>query len=489
MKDVVIVGGGVAGLAAAWRTRYYDNLVLESTERIGGRVRSERRGEHWMNWGGHMYAGPGSASDKLFNEVGINTVEIPGLLTGMSMNGKLLTKGSLATYPLRIPMPLSARVGTFAVGAKILSSLVFKYLKVVRARPGESPAERQQRIFDFENTRSFRDFIGKNVPRDAQALFEVTVTRVCGELDEISAGQGIGYFTMVLGSNSGLYRYIVGGPSTLTTSMAAALGDRVQTGAEVQEVVNKRNSVVVRYRQDGVDREVEARTAILAPTASVAQRIGVDLPSGLRDALGQIKYGPHVVSSFLTNETDPRPWDGVYCIAAPKKSFSIATNNSSIIRGSEKERTPGGSFMVFSPGDKGRALFDKSDEEVARIHLADLHDVLGHGFTDSVIDAGVSRWAEGSPYCFPGRGKIQQTLMRGASRVFLAGDYLGSLATETSIATGLQAGQNVLSLLGTEHQPHRVTNVSTRTPLQTEAFDFAQGSATAERRSPALSVD
>ncbi|MGV9862761.1 flavin monoamine oxidase family protein [Rhodococcus koreensis] len=461
MKDVVIVGAGLAGLSAAWRTRYYDTLVLESGDRVGGRVRSERRGKYWMNWGGHMYAGPGSATSALLSEVGITAVDIPGVLTGTSMNGKLLTTGSLATYPLRLPMPMAARKDLCTTGTKIVWNLLTKYMKAVRPRPGESTAARQQRIFDFENNRSFRDFIGKNLHPDAEALLDATTGRVCASIDEQSAGQGLGYFTLVLGSGAGLYRYIVGGPSTLTSTISAALGDRVQLGAEVHEIVNKDDSVVVRYRQNGKELEVEARTVVVATTASVAHRVGVDLPVDLRDALGQIKYGPHVVSSFVTNETTRSRWDDVYCIAAPKKSFSIALNNASIIRGSEKERQPGGAFFTFSPGAKGRALFDKSDEEVARIHQADLADILDTpNFADTVIDAGVSRWREGSPYCFPGRARIQPTLMRGASRVLLAGDYLGSLSTETAVASGSQAGQDALSILGTDHLLKRTPNVA-----------------------------
>jgi protoporphyrinogen/coproporphyrinogen III oxidase len=49
MKDVVIVGGGLAGLSAAWRLRHRDTVLLESEPRLGGRIRSERRGPYWLN--------------------------------------------------------------------------------------------------------------------------------------------------------------------------------------------------------------------------------------------------------------------------------------------------------------------------------------------------------------------------------------------------------------------------------------------------------
>src|SRR5207302_794996 len=40
VKDVVIVGGGIAGLTAAWQLRDLDAIVLEADERVGGRIKS-----------------------------------------------------------------------------------------------------------------------------------------------------------------------------------------------------------------------------------------------------------------------------------------------------------------------------------------------------------------------------------------------------------------------------------------------------------------
>jgi oxygen-dependent protoporphyrinogen oxidase len=58
-------------------------------------------------------------------------------------------------------------------------------------------------------------------------------------------------------------------------------------------------------------------------------------------------------------------------------------------------------------------------------------------------------------HCFPGRGRLQQTLTRRGDRVFLAGDYLGTLYTETAISSGLSAAQEVRSLLATDRQTRR----------------------------------
>ena len=190
MKDVAIVGGGIAGLAAGWWLRHRDIALLESGARVGGRVRSERRGPYWLNWGGHVYAGGESATARLLADTGVESVAVPGSLAGLSMNGKLLLKGRVETYPFRIPMSWESRGAMVTAGMKVRLA-VERYAQLVGRRPGESEASRQQRVYDFMNDRSFADFVG-SLPPDAEALFAPTVTRSSAELDQISAGAGIG---------------------------------------------------------------------------------------------------------------------------------------------------------------------------------------------------------------------------------------------------------------------------------------------------------
>jgi protoporphyrinogen/coproporphyrinogen III oxidase len=214
MQDVVIVGGGLAGLAAGWRLRHWDTLVLESEGRVGGRIRSERRGPYWLNWGGHIFAGGDSATGWLLGNTGIDSVPVPGSLAGLAMNGKLLLKGRVESYPFRIPMSRSSRIAMLKAGARVAVA-VAQYARIVQRRPGETEAMRQQRVYDFMNDRSFADFVGE-LPADAEALFKPTVTRSSADLDQISAGAGVGYFSLVWNIGGGLSQSILGGPSTLT---------------------------------------------------------------------------------------------------------------------------------------------------------------------------------------------------------------------------------------------------------------------------------
>ncbi|MGE7907722.1 flavin monoamine oxidase family protein [Peribacillus sp. NPDC094092] len=447
MKDVIIIGGGLAGLSAAWRLKHHDILLLESDDRIGGRVRSERRGDYWLNWGGHLYAGAGSATDELFQSVGITALPVPGILTAMSLNGKLLLDGPVELYPFRAPMAWKARLAMIRAGAKVRAAVI-KYGKVAKKRPGEDYRVRQQRILEFMGDQTFAEFTGK-LPPDADAIFRPTVSRSTGSPETMTAGSGVGYFHTVWNKDDGLGRNIVGGASTLTNTIATTLDERAQLNAKVSEVLQKEDSVVVHYTQNGVKYVVEARYAVLATPATITKNIAKNIDPEIADALGKVKYGPHVSAAFLTNETGPQVWDNVYSFATPKRSFDIILHQSNLVRSIETERQPGSSLMTFSPGESGRRLMDKSNEEIIQIYLNDLNEIFP-GFSDHVVEAQVEKFPFGSAYIFPGRAEIQPALTKSAGRLFLAGDYLGSYYTETAIQTGFTAAQSINSFLDFE---------------------------------------
>ncbi|MFC7885142.1 protoporphyrinogen/coproporphyrinogen oxidase [Streptomyces sp. NPDC057376] len=449
MKDAVIIGGGLAGLSAAWRLRHWDIHILESDRRVGGRIMSETRGPYTMNWGGHMFAGGGSSTVELLAETGTASVKIPGSLQGMAMNGKYISTGPVQTYPFRFPMPLSSRISILTKGAK-LGKDVLRYTQAVRARAGETGEQRQQRIYDFENDRSFADYLGP-LNRDAAGFFLPPALRSAADPHELSAGAGIGYFSLIWNIGQGLGRAILGGASTLTEGIAQTMRDRIDLGAVVHEVVQNKDHVVVRYTKDGVDHELKARTAVMATPAPITHRLGVNLPSELRDALSQVKYGVHVAGCMLTDEQHSMPYDGTYGIAVANKSFAVALNQGNITHGRETVRSPGGSMMTFSPASLGRKLWDLDKEDIAKQYVRELDEIFP-GFEDNVVEARVEKFEFGSPYCFPGRAKLQPTLTRPAERIFLAGDYLGTLYTETAITSGFTAAQRAVSLLSTRRQ-------------------------------------
>jgi oxygen-dependent protoporphyrinogen oxidase len=438
--DVVVVGGGIAGLATAWHLRDLDVLVLEADDRVGGRIRSEPRGDVWLNFGAHVFSGPGSAAGRLIDETGVTAVEVPGRLAALALRDRIVADGMVELYPFRLPLSASSRVALIRAGAK-LRLAVRRYASVARERPGEEPAKRQRRMLEFLDDRSFSDFIGP-LPADVDAVFRATLNRSSGEPEELAAGYGIGYFHLVWNRSAGLSRNILGGSGRLTDALAAPLGDRIVTGARATAVEARDDGVLVAYEHAGASHEVAARAAVVATPAYVASELVRDLPGETRAALDAVRYGPYVVGAFLTDETGPMPWDGIYALATPGLSFSMLFNTANVLRTTAAERRPGGSFMVYAAAGGARALAGLDDGEVRERFLADLVALYpqARGVVREVV---IRRWERGLPFAAVGRARLQAALVRPLGRVHLAGDYLGTWYTETAAQTAEAAARSI----------------------------------------------
>lgn len=246
IRDVVVVGAGIAGLAAAWSLRDLDVLVLETEDRVGGRMKSEPRGSYWLSVGAHMFPGPGSIIDGLVNDMELETLPIRGSLLGIAYRGRIVRGNRAETYPFRLPMSLAGRLSFIRAGLKMRRAAK-KYNALSRQKPGETATDVRARILAFLDDRSFAEFIGKLHP-EAEAIFRATTNRLTAEPDQVSAGCMASLFAHVWSTGEVvLARSLSGGASELPKSLAGALGNRVVLGAEVREVAPNNGLVRVRY--------------------------------------------------------------------------------------------------------------------------------------------------------------------------------------------------------------------------------------------------
>lgn len=432
--EVAIVGGGIAGLAAAWELREHDVVVLEAQERVGGRIRSEPAGEYWLNFGAHLFPEPGGYLGRLIAALGLESSPVRGTTTAISINGKTVTGSRLEAYPLRLRLPPSARLSMIRLGLRLRSHL---------ADYGRSAAP-----LAYREGATFADLLGRLHP-EVKAIVEAAVNRVGADPTELSAAAGLALFEFAgtLGGRKDMAhrRNIVGGSALLPYAIADELGDRVLTGARVTSVRQGGDAVEIGFERDGRRERVRARSAIVAVPAPAARRVLRDAPDDLTAALGRIAYGPYVVGAVHTCETGPMPWDDVYAMVTPKASFNMFFNTASVKR--TGPRRPGGTLMVYGGGELARGLMDKGDAEIADAFVRDLEAIYPK--LEAVVDeVRVHRWVHGIPFARPGRGAIQEVLERPVGRIFLAGDYTAAFADmEAAAESGVRAARGAAGLV------------------------------------------
>jgi oxygen-dependent protoporphyrinogen oxidase len=425
-RDVVIVGGGIAGLSAAWRLRHRDVLLLEAGDRLGGRLRSDERGPYWLNYGAHLFPAPGTLVDRITLECGLETVPVTGGMMGLAVDGTVLEGGRVETYPLRLPLSVRERVAFARAGLKVQRA-VRRY----HAAPNR---------YEFENDRTFAEFLGPLPPR-VHEIFASAARRATGELDELAAGAGIGLFALVwAGKGSLIARNLRGGTGQLPAAMGRELGERARVHARVDALRPDGDALMVSVGGE----EIRARHVVMAANAPHAAPLVAPVAERAADALARLTYGAFLSVAVETSETTPMPYDGVYAIATPGRAFDMFTNQAHALR--VGPRAPGGSLMLFTGARKAATLMRESDDVIAERFLADLHAMYPQTRA-AVASATVQRWALGNVYASPGRGALQAALegaLGAHGNLHLAGDYFAELGTmEAAAQTGFAAAERV----------------------------------------------
>jgi monoamine oxidase len=269
--DVIVIGAGAAGLAAARvlsgaRRRV---CVLEARDRVGGRIWTHHLSDGSpVDRGGAWLAPKHDAMFGLAREMGISTYKT------WVKGAHLLVDGARThRYTGLIPKISPLAVGTIALAQ-------FKLDRMAKQVPLEAPwSAKRAAEWDSRTVAQYlvQTGIRTTIARD---LFEMAVRGLfTGDLNDVSflhllfLVRGHGSINTLFSIEGGSQENMVeGGAGSIAQRIADDLGDSVRLNAPVRSITQRDDHVVV----DTEDLTVSARNAVVAVPPALALEIAFD---------------------------------------------------------------------------------------------------------------------------------------------------------------------------------------------------------------------
>jgi len=447
-KRVVIVGGGFAGLSAAYTLmkRGITPLLLEARERAGGRGIGESVDGFSLDMGAFVFTSTYDTAFRLCEDLGLPLV--PSTMKfGHYRNGRWVT-----TTPDQSPwnfvrhLPAAFTMGFLSPSGMRAGIRVMR--EIHRQAPymsfaGDSP------LAEIDDDESFGDYLERlGVPENLQVTLRGPLEMILG--DPLPAGQALmrAYIgeTML---HSGRVYMPERGIGSLSEALAAACSDVIRASTPARRIVvadGKATGVVV----DGETMEADA--VICAVPGTKVPGLVPDLPAETRRALSAISYstGCRVVIG-LDHSPLPSGWHGALY---PEDDDTPLLLDRSVFLPSCAP--PGKSILDLLIGrDRARELIPLDDDEIKRELLGAARRKAPPGSALPGDDEGlfyrVYRWEEalcmGTPGMLAAMVNIPGQLAGRIDNLFLAGDYMRVPSVNGALSSGRDAAIEVANLL------------------------------------------
>ncbi|WP_447008219.1 NAD(P)/FAD-dependent oxidoreductase [Saccharothrix isguenensis] len=422
--DVAVIGGGIAGLAAAHELARAGRevRVFEAADHVGGRMATRRVDGFVVDTGAEQISTHGYQHTwELLRRLGLGAVPKVGRQVGVWRGGRV-RRG--------VAHPLGLLTGAgLSVRARVDFLRATRGLGAVDAERPETSPLGMATIAEFAAP-YHRDVL--------EYLCQPVVSGFFGWLPERSAAAP---FLGLLGAigPSTAWRTYDGGMDVPARALAAQLD--VTTSFPVREVVAGQGSA----RISGDGTELRARSVVLAVPAPVARQVHVNAPAYERPFLDACTFTPMVKAHLML---DHRPESREYLIAVPRsESGSVSVVLLDHVKHPDRAPSGCGLVTVIASPAMAPALLDLPDDEVVRV-LADEAGRFVPALRTGVTGSVVHRFRHGLPEATP-----RALALRGefAARVGGVVDYAGdwvALApySEAAVRSGRQAAARVLAL-------------------------------------------
>jgi oxygen-dependent protoporphyrinogen oxidase len=432
-QQVIVVGAGVAGLTAAYtlQQRGVYVTVLEGSERIGGRVHTDCVDGFTIDTGAQFLSADYSILLGLIDVLGSRSA-----LTETSRYSAIVRAGR--PRRVRAGRPLSLLLGGLVSGRgwfRFLGHNVLAGWRTRRLLFGDYSA---WHLFDDADA---AEWASACYGRESyEYIVEPMMQALC-----FQSPQGMSR-ALVLAVEKLLMRgrptvALRGGLSLLPRLLAAHLDVRLNTSVRNLQVGP--SHVVVNTDEEGF----RAEHVILATTASVARAV-YPQASEAEQKLMRTRYSSTLNIAVATESGFQcgSCLEDVYGILIPEAERQVIAAVT-IESNKSPDLVPCGELFNVMLSDKaGRELIYCPEDEVLNRVLPELERYLP-GISDAVRFVRIYRWEEAQPRSPVGRSKAICVYRRTCGpdrRVLLAGDYVGTPATEGAAETGVWAAGRIL---------------------------------------------
>jgi protoporphyrinogen/coproporphyrinogen III oxidase len=432
MKDTLIIGGGIAGLSAAWRLRDRDVLLLEREPLPGGRTHSRKLGAYVYNCGAQVLLGNESPVARLADELGVPRTLIAKSRLPLYFRDRLHVARSQPEMLLRLPLGLVDK-WRFAITALRLK----RRYGALATRDFDANDQLVREL----NRESLEAFLGPMSPdlRDLWSVF----SRIADGVD-IDVGTPYHPLMILLFFLHEEY-FVEGGTNALTRNLHERLGGKAQLNATVRELrlLPDGGGVQAAVETRAGIEQIQARRCVFATPAPIVVEIGIDLPDWKRQALQGVEYASQTSAAFLLDCPSREVLgDGVWRVPAGGHMACAVTDPTFTYDRSFKDAQGTGMLRVYTGDRVSKEMQSLADEEALRILGDDLCSMFPV-IRDRIIGRDIHHWKHANPIWKPGHTELFALLEAQAGVLHFCGDYTGAGFLNGSVLSGYRAAKEV----------------------------------------------